>query len=70
MATDLEKSHSKASNAKLTMICLIQAIAFALAFAGCAILAGYNRTLGLTIAIVGIVGLILTTTLVNAFTRG
>ena len=66
--TSLEKSHSKASNFKLTMICLLAAISFSLIFVGIAIINKY-KTLGIILAAAGGVMTILSYLLISRFTR-
>lgn len=50
----LKKSHSKASNAKLTLLCILTAIAFAVLWVGLGLigLADY-KTLGIVLTAVG-----------------
>ena len=66
--TSLEKSHSKASNFKLTMICLLAAISLSLIFVGIAIINKY-KNLGIILAAAGGVMTILSYLLISRFTR-
>ncbi len=73
--TDLEKSHSKASNFKLTMIAFLGAIGFAAVWIGVGLIlrGNYNNTnfmpFALPIAIGGGVLLLLSYFLIAKFTR-
>lgn len=66
--TSLERSHSKVSNFKLTLICLLLAIGFAGVWVGL-ILIGYNKPLGISVAAVSGVIAFLSFLLVGKFTR-
>ena len=66
--TSLEKSHSKASNFKLTMMCLLAAISFSLIFVGLAILNKY-KTFGIILAVAGGILIILSYLMISRFTR-
>ncbi len=66
--TSLERSHSKASNFKLTLMCILAAIGFNLIFAGLA-LYNKNNVLGLILAIAGGVMSIFFYILIRGFTR-
>ncbi len=67
--TSLEKSHSKASNFKLTLICLLTIIFFAILWVGLVELRVLD-TFGLVLTIVGGVGTLACIFLLNAFSRG
>lgn len=45
--TNLEKSHSKVSNFKLTILCVLSALFFNLIWIGILIIRNYNKVLGL-----------------------
>ena len=66
--TSLERSHSKASNFKLTLMCLLASIAFSLIFIGLAILNKY-QTFGIILTAVGAVLTILSYFMISRFTR-
>jgi len=66
--TDLEKSHSKASNFKLTLICALLAISVSLIWVGL-ILIEKEKALGISIAAVSGVLSILSFFLIGRFTR-
>ncbi len=66
--TDLEKSHSKASNFKLTLICALLAISVSLIWVGL-ILIEKEKALGISIAAVSGVLSILSFLLIGRFTR-
>ena len=68
MKSSLEKSHSKASNFKLTMICLLAAISFNAIFAGLALI-NINKIIGIIVAIFGGVLSIFSYLLISRFTR-
>lgn len=56
--TSLERSHSKASNFKLTLMCLLAAIFFNGIFAGL-VLINFNQIIGIIVAIAcGVLSLI------------
>ena len=67
--TSLEKSHSKASNAKLTLICFLTILFFGILWAGLVLLK-VEKTFGLILTIAGGVGTVLCYLLLNAFSRG
>ncbi len=67
--TNLEKSHSKVSNFKLTLICLLTIIFFAVLWVGLVQLKCLE-TFGLTLTIIGGVGTLACILLLNAFSRG
>lgn len=67
--TDLQKSHSKVSNFKLTLICLILAIGFGALWVGIGLINDYEK-LGYTVAACGGVATLLGVVLVNKFSRG
>lgn len=66
--TSLERSHSKSSNFKLTLICALLSIMFVLLFIGL-ILIKSHQTLGIILTAVGAVGFIFSFMLVSKFTR-
>lgn len=66
--TDLEKSHSKASNFKLTLICALLAISVSLIWVGL-FLIEMEKALGISIAAVSGVLSILSFFLIGRFTR-
>ncbi len=66
--TDLEKSHSKASNFKLTLICALLAISVSLVFVGL-ILIDKNKPLGISISAASAVVALLSFFMVGRFTR-
>ncbi|MBR3617402.1 MAG: hypothetical protein IKN46_01865 [Acholeplasmatales bacterium] len=68
MKTSLEKSHSKTSNFKLTMICLIGIIGFNLIFVGL-VLFNYNPILTYVLSGAGIILSLFDLFLINKFTR-
>ena len=67
--TSLEKSHSKASNFKLTMICFILAIGISAIWAGLALVDTDYQTLGIIVASVGGVIALLFFILIGKFAR-
>ena len=67
--TSLEKSHSKASNAKLTLICFLTILFFAILWCGLVLL-NQEKTFGIVLTCAGGVGTILCYLLLNAFSRG
>ena len=67
--TSLEKSHSKASNAKLTLICFLTILFFALLWVGL-VLIKVNKTFGIILTCAGGAGTVLCFMLLNAFSRG
>ncbi|MBP5445267.1 MAG: hypothetical protein J6Y28_03760 [Acholeplasmatales bacterium] len=67
--SSLEKSHSKASNFKLTLLCLLTIVFFAVLWCGL-IQLKRQETIALVITIVGAVGTVLCLALLNAFSRG
>ncbi|MBR4496417.1 MAG: hypothetical protein IKP12_04735 [Acholeplasmatales bacterium] len=69
--TSLQKSHSKASNAKLTLLCLLTAIVSTCIWAGLAVIAFMPNIyyIGIVIAIVSFVLSILCINLLGKFTR-
>ncbi len=70
MGTSLQKSHSKASNFKLTMICLMLTISISAAWIGLSLLLNMdNKTLGSIILGAGGVGTLLFMFLISKFTR-
>jgi energy-converting hydrogenase Eha subunit E len=66
--TSLERSHSKLSNFKLTILALIAIISFNLIFVGLVLLK-YNQQLSIIITIVGAVLSVLSFILIRAFVR-
>ncbi len=66
--TDLEKSHSKASNFKLTLICALLAISVSLVWVGL-ILIDKNKPLGISISAASAVVALLSFFMVGRFTR-
>lgn len=66
--TSLQKSHSKVSNVKLTLICLLLAIAFPVCVLGIAMIKDY-KTLGIILAAAGGVFTLFGLILINAFKR-
>jgi hypothetical protein len=66
--TSLERSHSKSSNAKLTMICFLLSFAVIILWIGIALLKT-EKTFGITISIIGLVFTLLNLFLVSKFTR-
>ena len=67
--TSLEKSHSKASNAKLTLICFLTILFFGILWVGLVLLKE-SKTFGIILTCAGGVGTILCFMLLNAFSRG
>lgn len=67
--TALQKSHSKVSNFKLTMICFILALGFATLVVGLGLIKEY-QTIGTVVTAAGGVATLLGLVLVNGFTRG
>lgn len=67
--TSLEKSHSKASNAKLTLICFLTVLFFGILWAGLVLLK-QEKTFGIILTCAGGIGTILCYLLLNAFSRG
>ena len=67
--TSLEKSHSKASNFKLTMICFILALSVAAVWAGLSLVNTEYQTLGIIISSVGGATALLFFILIGKFTR-
>ena len=68
--TSLEKSHSKASNAKLTFICFIAALAVSMLWVGIALFGSEAyRIFGIILASVGAVLTLLSLFLISKFTR-
>ena len=67
--TDLQKSHSKASNFKLTLICFLTIIFFAILWAGLVLLK-VEKTFGIVLTAIGGIGTVLCFLLLNAFSRG
>ena len=68
--TSLEKSHSKASNFKLTLICFLTILFFALLWVGLSMLKGDLKTFGIIATCAGGAGTLLCLVLLNAFSRG
>lgn len=68
--TSLEKSHSKASNAKLTLICFIAALAVSCLWVGIALI-GYEKYIifGIILAASGALVTVFSLFLINKFTR-
>ena len=66
--TSLEKSHSKSSNFKLTMICLLASLGVASLFVGLGFLKQY-QTLAIILLAAGGVLTLLGLLLINKFTR-
>lgn len=67
--TNLEKSHSKVSNFKLTLICLILALGFGVLWVGIGLIHDYEK-LGYIITAIGGVSTLVGLLLVNKFSRG
>ena len=67
--TSLEKSHSKASNAKLTLICFLTILFFGILWAGLVLLK-VEKTFGIILTCAGGIGTVLCFMLLNAFSRG
>ena len=67
--TSLEKSHSKASNAKLTLICFLTILFFGILWVGLVLLKE-SKTFGIILTCAGGVGTVLCFMLLNAFSRG
>lgn len=67
--TDLQKSHSKVSNFKLTLICFLTSIFFAILWAGLVLLK-VEKTFGIVITCIGGIGTVACFLLLNAFSRG
>lgn len=67
--TDLQKSHSKASNFKLTLLCILTIAFFAVLWYGLIQLKIFE-TFALVVTIIGAVGTVLCLVLLNAFSRG
>jgi len=68
MKSSLERSHSKVSNFKLTLMCLIGIIGFNLLFVGL-ILYQYNKIFTFVISGVGVLLSLFSLILINKFTR-
>ena len=66
--TDLEKSHSKVSNFKLTIICALLAISLSLIWVGL-ILVDTNKALGISISAASAVIALFSFFLIGRFTR-
>lgn len=66
--TDLEKSHSKASNFKLTIICALLAISLSAIWVGL-ILIDKNKPLGISVSSASAVVALLSFFLIGRFTR-
>lgn len=68
--TSLEKSHSKASNFKLTLICFLAALCVSIMWVGLALI-GFEayKVLGIILAICGAVATVLNLFLIGRFTR-
>ncbi len=70
MGTSLEKSHSKASNFKLTMICFCLTLAISALWVGLSMTLNLeNKTLGIILLSLGGVGTLLSMFLIGRFTR-
>lgn len=70
MGTSLEKSHSKASNFKLTMICFCLTLAISSLWVGLSMTLNLeNKTLGIILLSLGGVGTLLSMFLIGRFTR-
>lgn len=67
--TSLQKSHSKVSNFKLTLICMILSLGFAVLVVGLGLINEYKE-IGATVTTVGGVMSVVGLVLVNGFTRG
>ena len=67
--TNLEKSHSKVSNFKLTILCLLTIVFFAVLWYGLITLK-MHENFALILTIVGGVGTLACICLLNAFSRG
>lgn len=66
--TSLQKSHSKSSNFKLTLICVCAALFFACLWLGISLIKSH-QTLGIILTIIGAVGCLLNFFLISKFTR-
>ncbi len=66
--TDLEKSHSKTSNFKLTLICALLSISLSLVWFGL-IFIEKNKALGISISALSLVVALLSFFLIGRFTR-
>ena len=67
--TNLQKSHSKVSNFKLTLICFLTILFFGILWAGLVLLK-QEKTFGIILTSIGGVGTVLCYLLLNAFSRG
>ena len=68
--TSLQKSHSKASNFKLTLICFLTILFFGALWCGLALIKGDLKTFGILLTCAGGAGTLLCLVLLNAFSRG
>ncbi len=66
--TSLDKSHSKLSNTKLTLICMLLSIGFVFVFAGLALIDAH-KTIGIVTASIAFVVSLFGLILVQKFTR-
>ncbi len=66
--TALERSHSKSSNAKLTLICFFLSFAVIILWIGLALIKS-EKNLGIIISAIGLVFTIFNLLLVSKFTR-
>ena len=67
--TNLQKSHSKVSNFKLTLICFLTILFFGILWAGLVLLK-QEKTFGIILTSIGGAGTVLCYLLLNAFSRG
>ena len=67
--TSLQKSHSKASNFKLTLICFLTILFFAILWVGL-VLIKQEKTFGIILTCAGGAGTVFCFLLLNAFSRG
>ncbi|MCR5462846.1 MAG: hypothetical protein K6E87_07285 [bacterium] len=67
--TSLQKSHSKASNFKLTLICFLTILFFAVLWAGIVLLK-QEKTFAIVLTSIGGIGTVACFLLLNAFSRG
>ena len=67
--TALEKSHSKSSNAKLTLLCLLAAVAFAALFASLMLIPKLPTYLSIILIAASAIILVLCVLLLKAFKR-
>ena len=67
--TSLQKSHSKVSNLKLTFICFLTILFFAILWCGLVLLK-QEKTFGIILTCAGGIGTVCCYLLLNAFSRG